>query len=375
MQLLVPQLPGQRNFQGRNNNFGGNDFQMTIATMAEFGKHVNQGEQIASFDIEQMKNRLSDAAATLQDYQGRVDKDRANADLQNSAQQLAIAQAKAAVDKAELDLKTAEVRSKIQAEVYKISLDQARALLASVQKNTPFIKQAGDATVRQDEIQLQSAQLEAKRTEQNLSRFTVQAPMSGVLVAAQMMRNGNLSSVRAGDQMRPGQQFLQIADISSMIVNVKAQQMDVPDLRIGARASVHFDAFPDLELPAHVFSVNPLAKSSDDQFYVRDVPLRLRMERTDPRVVPDLSVSADVVLKTEDNSVIAPRAAIFYDDQSHKAFVRVKGPQGWERRDVELGLVNNVEVAIRSGLKDGDEVSLDPPAVITNKQPVLSSSR
>ena len=309
MQLLVPQLPGRRNFQGGGNNFGGggnNDFQMTIATMGDFGARVRKGDVIANFDIEMMKNRLADAGAQLQDYQNRVEKARANTDVTISAQEQRIRTAKAKLDKAALDLKTAEVRSAIQAEQYKLAYDQAEAEWKGVQKDSPFIKTSADATVKQEEIQLQSISIEQKRTEANLQRFTVQSPMDGVLVAAQMMRNGNLSNVRAGDQMRPGQQFLQIADLSLMIVNVKSNQMDVPDLRIGAKASVRFDAFPDLELPAHVFSVNPLAKSGDDQFYVRSVPLRLRLERTDSRVVPDLSVGADIFLRTEDNAKIVP---------------------------------------------------------------------
>jgi multidrug resistance efflux pump len=374
-QLLVPQLPGNRNFQGNNRNFGGGnqDFQMTIATMGEFGSRVKKGDTIATFDIEMMRNRFSDAASQLQDYQGRVEKSRANADLQVSAQQQKIRAAKARLDKAELDMKTSEVRSAIQAETYKLAYEQAKAEYEAVQKDTPLVKTGGDATVRQDEIQLQNVQLEMRRSEANLARFTVQAPIGGVLVAAQMVRNGNLSNVRAGDQLRAGQQFLQIADLSSMIVNVNSHQMDVPELRIGAKAGVRFDAFPDLELPAHVYSVNPLATSGNDQYYVRTVPLRLQLERTDARVVPDLSVSADVVIRTEDNAPIVPRAAIFTDADG-KTFVQVKTAQGWARRDVELGLSNNVDVAIRTGLKAGEEVSLDPPAAAANK-PQLSSAK
>jgi HlyD family secretion protein len=372
MQLLVPQLPGNRNFQGGGNRGGGgpqNDFQMTIATMGDFGARVRKGDIIANFDIEMMRNRLADAGAQLQDYQNRVEKARANGDVTVSAQEQKIRAARAKFDKAALDLKTAEVRSAIQAEQFKLSYDQAEAEWKAVQKDTPLIKTSTDAVVKQEEIQLQSITLEQKRTEANLSRFTVQAPMDGVLVAAQMMRNGNLSNVRAGDQMRPGQQFLQIADLANMVVDVKSNQMDVPDLRIGAKATVRFDAFPDLELPAHIYSVNPLAKSADDQFYVRSVPLRLRMERTDPRVVPDLSVSADVIMRTEDNAKIVPRAAIFTDNKG--TYVRVRTAKGWERRDVETGLSTNTEVAIRKGLNDGEEVSLEAPV-----EPVaLSTSR
>jgi hypothetical protein len=208
-------------------------------------------------------------------------------------------------------------------------------------------------------LSLRGFNLEVKRAESNLEQFNVRAPISGVLVSSQMVRNGQLSNIRAGDQARPGQEFLQIADLSNMVVDVRSNQVDVPNLRIGAKATVRFDAFPDLALPATVYSVNPLANSSD-QYYVRNVPLRLKLDRTDPRVVPDLSVSADIVIHEQEKAgTIVPRSSIFWENT--KPYVFVQKGQVWERRDIELGLMNNIEASVLNGLADGEVVAVEMP--------------
>ena len=43
------------------------------------------------------------------------------------------------------------------------------------------------------------------------------------------------------------------------------------------------------------------------------------------------------------------------------AFVFVQDTVGWARRDIEIGLENNLVASIKSGLKPGEIVALDRP--------------
>jgi cobalt-zinc-cadmium efflux system membrane fusion protein len=77
-------------------------------------------------------------------------------------------------------------------------------------------------------------------------------------------------------------------------------------------------------------------------------------------VVPDLTASADVTLDFEQQATLAPLASIFQDG-SAKPVVFVRSAEGWQKREVELGMRNNLAVAVRSGLSKGDVVALDMP--------------
>ena len=59
--------------------------------------------------------------------------------------------------------------------------------------------------------------------------------------------------------------------------------------------------------------------------------------------------------------LIAPLSAVFQDN-SPKPYVFVQSPDGWQRREVELGIENNLVAAVKSGLTPGEVLALDRPS-------------
>jgi hypothetical protein len=95
--------------------------------------------------------------------------------------------------------------------------------------------------------------------------------------------------------------------------------------------------------------------------YVKEIPVTFKLLRVDPRVIPDLSASADVVLESAPQALIVPREAIFRDGPGGKPFVFVQQPSGWEQREVDLGPSSFLATAVRSGLRAGEEVARERP--------------
>ena len=89
--------------------------------------------------------------------------------------------------------------------------------------------------------------------------------------------------------------------------------------------------------------------------FVREVPVRLDLDATEARVIPNLSVNADIILESAPDVVVLPKECVFMD--GHKPFAMVETEEGWQKRQLELGLENNLEVAVRAGLKDGETVA------------------
>jgi hypothetical protein len=139
-------------------------------------------------------------------------------------------------------------------------------------------------------------------------------------------------------------------------------QVNAELIRIGAKARVHFDAYPDLELPAEVYSIGAMPRPGGWRAdYVKEVPVTFRLLKVDPRIIPDLSASADVVLESVPQALIVPREAIFRDGPDGKPFVFVQQPSGWEQREVDLGPSNFLATAVRSGLRAGELVAREHP--------------
>jgi hypothetical protein len=77
--------------------------------------------------------------------------------------------------------------------------------------------------------------------------------------------------------------------------------VDLLKLHIGDQATVTPDAFPEIHLPARIYAIGSLARSSAWRAnFVSQIPVSLRIERADPRVIPSLSVSAEIDLGSAD---------------------------------------------------------------------------
>jgi hypothetical protein len=124
-------------------------------------------------------------------------------------------------------------------------------------------------------------------------------------------------------------------------------------------ARVHFDAYPDLELPAKIKSIGAMTRTGGQRAqYVREVPLQLTLNATEERVIPNLSASADIVLERAEDVLILPRECVFRDE-ANRPYAMVRTESGWARRELDLGIANHTEVAVESGVEEGESVAAE----------------
>jgi multidrug resistance efflux pump len=345
---------------------GSDDWGLTLQWLVQAGAQVEKGGKVAEFDRQYMLLRLEDYRASVTQADADLTKLKADLALALKIKEQDIATAKAAYDKAVLDMKTLPVLSQLDAERTRLALSEAEAKYKQLYADLKQLDISQKAAIRNSEIEVEQTRIELRRAEANAERMIVKAPIGGLAVAQTIWRGGDMGQVRTGDQLWPGMMFLTVVDTRSMVVNASVNQVDVEKLRIGQKATVRFDAYPDLVLPATVYSIGGVPKPGGQRAsFVKEIAVRLKLDKADPRVIPDLSVSAEVVLDSVENATIAPLGSIFRDDASQSPCVYVREADRWSRRPVELALANNIAVAVRSGLKAGEVVALEqPPAQV-----------
>ncbi len=345
---------------------GAADFNLVLDFLAPAGAHVKKGDRVAEFDRLNMLNRLDDFRVSVQDQENGLKTLKANIDIQKKAHRESIASAKGQLDKAELDLKTIPVQSDIQAQQLKLAAEEARARYQQLLKEVKDQEASWDAEYRVSELDYKETMVEFQRAEANVDKMVFRAPIDGLVVMGTTFRGSEFDQIKVGDEVHPGMSFMQVVDTSSMIINATVNQVDVDSLRIGMKANVKFDAYPDLVLPAHVYSIAAMPQSGGSRLeYVKQIPVVLKLDRVDERVIPDLSVAVDVTLESAAATTVAPLESVFHDARSGEDFVFVRRGSAWERRPVETGVVNNVFAAIRSGVRPGDVLAAEWP--IENK--------
>ena len=371
--LLAPRIQGSRSNTNRGGmggslgagpagggGPGGADFNLILLHLSKAGTQVKKDDVVAEFDPTNQVARLDDYKDTVIQTQLTVRKMMANLAASKEALDQSVRSAKAAWDQAVLDLQTAPVRSEIQKEQFKLNVEQTEAQYKELQTEVPLQAVSQQAQIRVSELTLSQSDIELQRARNNVGRMTIKSPMDGIAVMASIVRNGEYGQVREGDQVNAGQPFLSIVDPRSMVLNATVNQVDAERLRLGMKATIHLDAYPDLSLPGTLVGIGAMSKTSTFRAgYVGEIPILLKVDKMDARVIPDLTGSADVVLSSVTSAVLIPRAALF--EENGGAFVFVQGPEGWTKKQVQPGLSSFSQVAIESGLQKGDVVALQRP--------------
>lgn len=356
--IRAPRMQGPRD--------AGNS-QLTLKTLARPGAMVKAGDIIAEFELQWLVDHVDDTNSNVVQTKAAVDRQRAQNMLTRETDRQAMQQAIAEAEKAKLDLRTAPVKSEIEAEILKNTAAETDATAKALQQEFDTKERVYSANMRVAEYTAQAQMLHLQRHQNDLEKMTVASPLNGLVVMETDIRNGQPTQTAEGDQISPGRLFMRVVDVSNMIVNASVNQADVQSVRIGQKAEVRLDAYPDLVLEGRVTGMGAIAGQGGDPFrrsgsglYLKSVPVEISIVTRDERVLPDLSASADVLLQNIPAQVIIPRSAV-KGDRAERQIVYVRGPQGFQPREVELGDYSDTHVIVTAGLEAGEEVLLSEP--------------
>lgn len=329
--------------------------EMILMFLPPAGSWVKKGALIAQVDAQALQDHVDDLGDTIEAAEADVRKRRAEQAIEWETLQQTVRIAKSDWDKAKLDFSAAEVRTDVERQLLKLTLDETEAHHRQLQSDLDQKRKAHAAEVRVLELTRERHIRHRDRHRNDLKAFTIYAPMDGLVVMQQVWRGSEMGQYQLGDRLFPGQPFMKIVNTKRMQMEGFVNQVQSGDIRIGERARVHLDAFPEVEFNAAVHSVGALAVGGPRQnYYVRTVPVMLKIEGNDPKLIPDLSASADVVLARADNKPLIPLSAV--KQENGKAVVQVKNGEGFESREINLGLQSDTQAVVLAGLNVGDVI-------------------
>jgi HlyD family secretion protein len=206
---------------------------------------------------------------------------------------------------------------------------------------------------------LESAQKVLAITEEHLSKTEVRAPFD-CTVLTRPVSIGQAVSGSGG--FNSGTEVLTIADLNSMIINAQVNQADVPRLKAGERVEVTIEAVAGLMVTGLVERISPQATIRNN---IKGYPARIVLKNVDPRVRPGMTANVKIPVAAADNVTAVPISAVFTeknpDTSEMERFVYVQRGDGFEKRDVKVGVSDYSFAEIQEGLSPGDVVSLEMP--------------
>ena len=169
--------------------------------------------------------------------------------------------------------------------------------------------------------------------------------------------------VREGDQViqsnnfNDGTTIAAIADLGKMIFEGKVDEGEVDKLEVGMPLEISLGAIEDEKLEAKLKFIAP--KGTEEagavQFKIEgDVDVDGSFT-----IRAGYSANASMVLEKKDSIMVIPEALLQFDKDTDEPYVEIKvGDQKFERKDIEIGISDGVNVEIVSGLSEEDEVKV-----------------
>jgi multidrug efflux pump subunit AcrA (membrane-fusion protein) len=195
-----------------------------------------------------------------------------------------------------------------------------------------------------------------------IEKCTIRAQKSGLVVYANDSRYfGSSEQIREGATVRERQTILTIPDMKNMAVRVKIHESYIKRIKKGLKAKIQVDAFPEDILYGEVTKVSVIPDSSsrwmnpDLKIYPTVVSI------TDERewLKPGMSAKVEIMVNRLTNVLYIPLQAVTVVGGKQVCFVQ--GKFNTEMRVVEVGDFNDEFIEIKSGLKEGEKVLLQPP--------------
>jgi len=236
-------------------------------------------------------------------------------------------------------------------------LDRARATYDSAQANVAAI-----------EKRIDSARANVAAAQDTLSKTTIRAPMDGV-VTALPVEEGEVAVI--GTMNNPGTKLLTIADMSVVEAVMEVDETDVPNVKVGQRASVTIDAYPNRTYSGIVTEVgsSPVQRATPGATEAVNFEVKIQLDNPPPGVRPGFSASADITTGTRSKALAIPIQALVVREKPGTAkgakpqdeegvFVAEKGAVKFA--PVITGLAGDSDIEIVKGLSDGQQVVTGP---------------
>ncbi len=309
-----------------------------IATLlVEEGETINAGDNVAVLD----KTTLEQSLQT------------AESDLNLAIEQLTIAQESKATNlrRAEIGVELVQLRLDFALEEagetpngeQLLAIGVLRRELELAQLNLSEIESVLDPSLSN---QVAQAQLQVDRSRNQIAQSTLVAPISGTVTAVNFAE---------GDSVAAGETVLVISDLNQVEVQVPLLDRELQELSEGMIAFGTIPSRPETSLPMTVRQL-PYPYGTGAQGNEADRFVRISFD--DPAQVAELSIGerieVAILLERHDDVLWLPPAAI--REFNGRLFVVVQEGESQKRIDVKIGLQNENQIEIVSGVSEGQMV-------------------
>lgn len=322
----------------------------------EEGDIVKQGSPIAELDAEE-------AGLSLQ--MSRASYEKAKAQLSNlkAAFEPFRVDMEAGIQKAEANLKEAEKKlkrmrdlrekgfiSEMELDSAELSYNVAKADYDSSLSGRDLLK-VKKQEVKAQEAVVREAHAALALSELNYKYSHIKAPITGVVSQRPVM---------LGDGLIKGALIATVVETGSFYIEAFIDEADVAKVKTAQDVRISMDAYPETALRGGVYMISPVVLGGGQEARTFEVRIRIKDKGLQTLVKPGMSADIEIVVDKVEAALVIPSQAVI-EREGEKYVYRKEGGKA-RLRQVQTGLFNWTYTEIVSGIKEGDEVIVNPDA-------------
>ena len=313
------------------------------------GQAVHRGQLILTLAAADIRAQLSQARADLIAAQTDLRNARAGGPPDEVAQldgDLAKAQANVAnleqTQKALEQLAAKQAATSYEVAQNLAALTQARATLETLRQKKAALAQRAAGDAERAALRARQAQDSVQSLEQKVRSATVVATSDGILYSL---------PVHAGDYVKVGDTLAEMADLRHVRVRAFVDEPDLGALEPNQVVQVAWDAKPGRTWTGRTEQV-PKQVVARGTRSVGEVLCSIDNDKLE--LLPNVNVDVRLLVHDRKGVLVAPRAAVRYDNGEHYVFVY--GGDKIHRRNITVGIASAQKYEVVSGLQLGDRV-------------------
>lgn len=296
------------------------------------GDRVRKGQFLLLIDPEGYKADLESAKASLEATRAELIQAEANYKMKKEA----FERAKELFSKGVI---SKEEYSQAEAN-YKSALSALKALKYRIKQNQAAVKSA----------------------EERLKKTVITAPVDGVVTSLNV-EEGEVAII--GTMNNPGTVLLTVADLSVMEAEVWVDETDIVRVKPGEKAVVTVDALPDVKFEGVVTEVGNSAQSSSglaSTEQAKEYKVVVLIEGDVSQLKPGLTATAEIEVARKKDVLTVPISSIVVRKREgkEKEGIFVVKNETAHFVPIKKGIMGEMEIEVREGLKEGDEVIVGP---------------
>jgi HlyD family secretion protein len=188
----------------------------------------------------------------------------------------------------------------------------------------------------------------------NIAQTQIRATVSGMVLDVPV-KAGN--QVIEANNFNEGTSIASLADVKQMIFEGKVDESEVGKIKEGLPLEITIGAIEDKTFDAILDYIAPkgVAENGAVQFAIKGT-----IKSIDSTFIrAGLSANASIILNKVEKVLAIKEALVQYDQKTQKPFVEIEvGDQKFERKDIELGISDGINVEVKSGIKKSDKIKV-----------------